>query len=518
MHLAGALDGDALGAVRLGNQREVGVVAELGLGVALVPEQLLPLPDHPEPAVVQEDDDHRELLGDRGRELLDDHLQPPVADDGRHLAVGAGGLGADGRRQAEAHGPEGAGGQELAGPLDVQEVHRPHLVLPDVGGDDGVVVDEGVELLHDLLGDDRRGEVVVVAGAALLPLGVHPPPLVAFDLLVPEGVQEGVQRLLGVGLDVDGLPVGLAELGGVDVDLDDLALLRRRGVRGVGAVGELGPHGDDEVGGAEGLLRAHPPVHAQGAHVVGVGAGDDADAHQRGDDGGGDGAGKFVNFLGSARSDGPSAGHDDGALALLDQLDRGGDPGEVLGGLLDAVVLVGERLVDLGVDLVDGEVDVDRPRPPGPGDLPRLVDRVREAVDVGDAEVVLGDRHHQRVGVDLLEGLRAEDLGADLAGEGDHGHRVRVGGGDPGQHVGGARPGGRQAHAGLPGSAGEAVGGVAGALLVPDQDMPDRRFPDLVVDGDDGPSRVPEHRLDAPVLQHFQQSPGAFHTNRDRIR
>ena len=54
---------------------------------------------------------------------------------------------------------------------DVQVVHRPHLVLTDIGGYDGVVIDKLVDLVHDPLG---------CYGHALLPLIAEAP---ALDLL-----------------------------------------------------------------------------------------------------------------------------------------------------------------------------------------------------------------------------------------------------------------------------------------------------------------------------------------------
>ncbi len=44
---------------------------------------------------------------------------------------------ADGRRQPETHGAEPAGGEPLPGPAERVGLGRPHLVLADVGGDDG---------------------------------------------------------------------------------------------------------------------------------------------------------------------------------------------------------------------------------------------------------------------------------------------------------------------------------------------------------------------------------------------
>ena len=61
---------------------------------------------------------------------------------------------------------------------------------------------------------------------------------------------------------------------------------------------------------------------------------------------------------------------------------------------------------------------------------------------------------------------------ADLPGDGDDRHRVHVGVGERGDEVRRAGAGGRHADADLAGRGGVALGGVAGALLVADQDVP----------------------------------------------
>ena len=79
-------DAHAGGAVGLGQLDPVGARAHVDRAVAAVPEQLLPLADHAEVAVVHDEDLDRDVLGHAGRELLDVHRDRAVAGDADHAA------------------------------------------------------------------------------------------------------------------------------------------------------------------------------------------------------------------------------------------------------------------------------------------------------------------------------------------------------------------------------------------------------------------------------------------------
>src|SRR5579862_6881644 len=120
VHLAGLFAPDALAAVGLGQLDEVGDTGagrllrlggavQVGVGVALVVEQRLPLPDHAEAAVVDDGDLDRDALDGAGGQLLVGHLEAAVAVDGPHGSLRAAHLGAHGGGHGEAHGAQPAG-------------------------------------------------------------------------------------------------------------------------------------------------------------------------------------------------------------------------------------------------------------------------------------------------------------------------------------------------------------------------------------------------------------------------
>ena len=92
-------------------------LGEVDVRAAAVEEHVLPLGDHPQVAVVEEQDDDREVVEDGGDELLGGHLEAAVAVDADHRRLGPRRLGADRGRDPVAHRPEPAGGDEVARPL-----------------------------------------------------------------------------------------------------------------------------------------------------------------------------------------------------------------------------------------------------------------------------------------------------------------------------------------------------------------------------------------------------------------
>src|SRR5262245_7756774 len=126
-----ALAGEPDTAVGVGQLDEVGdpLGVQVGVGVPLVVEQRLPLPDHAQRLVVDDRDLDRDLVDRAGGQLLVGHLEAAVAVDRPHDLVGAADLGAHRGWDREAHRPEAAGVDPPLRLLVVDVVGRPHLVL-----------------------------------------------------------------------------------------------------------------------------------------------------------------------------------------------------------------------------------------------------------------------------------------------------------------------------------------------------------------------------------------------------
>ena len=71
-----------------------------------------------------------------GGQLARGHLEAAVADDDPDLSSGPAKLGADRRREREAHRAEAARGDELPRDVVLVVLRFPHLVLADVGDDE----------------------------------------------------------------------------------------------------------------------------------------------------------------------------------------------------------------------------------------------------------------------------------------------------------------------------------------------------------------------------------------------
>ncbi len=238
-----------------------------------------------------------------------------------------------------------------------------------------------------------------------------------------------------------------------------------------------------------------------------------AAGHQRGDDRHPGHLREHLQLLRRVGPDDAAADVQDGAAGLEDQPGRLTDLLGVRAGhraVAGQQQLGGPRERGLPLHRVLGHVDQHRAGAAGRGDVERLGDRARDLGGVGDQEVVLRDRHRDAADVGLLEGVGADRRAGDLAGDRDHRDRVHVGVRDRRDEVRRAGTAGRHADADLAGRRGVALGGVARALLVPDQDVPDLdRVVERVVRREDRAARDAEDVLGARALQGPDQALGA---------
>ena len=318
----------------------------------------------------------------------------------------------------------------------------PHLVLADLGGDDGVGKRRGDRADHR-----GRGEPAV---AADLRQRMGPLPLVGLRAPTPRG--PGAARCgrrssrTSARVPDDGDLHGDVARDGGRVDVD----VHHRGVRGElgevpgGAVVEPGADGEQQVAVLHRRVRRVGAVHADHAEEPRVVAGQDADAHE-----------------------GRDGGHVHRFLHLAERLRRARDVqrrrrGRRAASCAFASACAALRICrgwpsgrrgctrgwrpcpaaapsEASVSTSFGMSTSTGPGPAAAGDVEGLPDDPAEVLAVRDEVVVLGDRAGDADDVGLLEGVVADHVPRDLAGEDDEGHRVEVRRGEAGDRVGGAR-------------------------------------------------------------------------------
>ena len=169
------------------------------------------------------------------------------------------------------------------------------------------------------------------------------------------------------------------------------------------------------------------------------------------------------------------------------------------------VLEVERRLLDVARD-----VDEHGPAAPGAGDVEGGLDHVRKLLDVLDEPGVLDDRDRDPRDVALLERVRSDQVRPHLAGDADERGRVHPGVGDRRDEVRRARPGRGERDADAPRRPRVALGHVAGALLVPGEDVAHGRAArERVVGRQDGAAGEAEDGVDALGLERAQDRVGA---------
>src|SRR5215204_171232 len=254
------------------------------LGVTAVVEELLPLANHPEVTVVQDGDLYVQPEVPYRGELLDVHLDAAVAGYDPHRVFGIGEGHTHRRGQREAHRAEAPARDVAVGLGELEELGGPHLVLAHVGDEPQVGAGRGPYGLHQLDGTVLAPRRLLTAPLRLLALRQLIAPLLASFALLRSFIQVSEDRTHR-GLGVRGNPHGrlydLAELRGVDVDVDDLRPWRELVSRAGDPVVETHPDRKEQVGAVYGAVDAGLPVHPRPAQIQRVVVGEGAYAEQR---------------------------------------------------------------------------------------------------------------------------------------------------------------------------------------------------------------------------------------------
>src|SRR5215213_5750907 len=185
------------------------------LGVAAVVEELLPLANHPEVTVVQDGDLYVQPEVPYRGELLDVHLDAAVAGYDPHRIFGIGESHPHRRWQREAHRAEAPARDVAVGLGELEELGRPHLMLPDVGDEPQVWTGGGLYGLHHLYGTVLVPSRLLASPLRLLALRqfLAPPPA-SFALVrgIIQVSEDRTHRGLGVCGNTYGRFYDLAEL------------------------------------------------------------------------------------------------------------------------------------------------------------------------------------------------------------------------------------------------------------------------------------------------------------------
>ena len=480
-------------AIGLGELHVVGT-PDGGGGVAPAMEELLPLPHHAEVAVVEDGELDGQALLHHRRHLLHVHLEAAVARDRPHRLVGTREMHANGGGHGEAHRAEAAGREVGVEPPVREQLGHPHLVLPHVGHDAAPAAARVVQGPQDRLRRDVALELLVLGAARRV------------DLLPPrragaggQGAGEGREDGAGVAHQRHFHRHVLADLRGIELDVDDLRVPgEARRVAGHPVV-EAHAHGDQQVGMLDRAVDVHLAVHARHAEMQRMILGEGADAEQRGNDGDAGVLGEDAQVFARVAEDDAVSRQDERPFGAGDEPGGGVQRGGIGHGRGAAHGRGGAgRVLDALVLHVLGHVDQHRPRPALQRHRERPPHGVGQGADVLHQHAPLGDREGDPDDVGLLERVTAHHRAGHLPGDGHHGRVVHVGAGQAGDEVGGTGSRGGDTHAGAPGGTGVAVRRMRRGLLVPHEDVAQAgELGQRVIERHDRAARVPEHHVHA---------------------
>ena len=443
----------------------------------LIEEQGLPLANHTQNTVVQQQNHKRNPVDHSGGQLVQIHAEASVTGNQNRALLGAQ-CSAHGGAHAEAHGTQTAAGDEPASIFQVQILGSPHLVLAHIGGDGGVFIQVLVEQTNDIPG----GHAFPVVHTLLL---FFQEPVNGFlPLGMLDFLQQGKQLLQGlfhVAPQTMGGGNGFAQFGAVNVNVDNL-----------GAYGELGPvagnpviepaaQGDNAVSvvhsSGAGVMAVHA-LHAQESGVIG---GNTGNTHHGAADRSVNPLRNLQQFILRIAGNQTAAKVQEGALGGID----------AVGSLLDADILGreafhgGNRLLGFVFPLGDlhilGHINQNRAGTAGLGQPEGFPDGICQLINGADKEIVLGDGQGHAGNIDFLETIGADDGSGHVAGNGNQRDGIDVSGGNAGDQVGGTGAGGGDTDADLTGGSCVAVSGVGSALFMGSKDV--FQFPLIFVQG-----------------------------------
>jgi hypothetical protein len=290
----------------------------------------------------------------------------------------------------------------------------------------------------------------------------------------------------------------LADRSGIDVNVDYMGLRCKGSNLPRDAIIEAHTDGNQEIAFGSGHVGGVGPMHTDHPQPERIRSRKGSKAHEARRDRGLNLSRKLPQLLGSPGEDDTSPGEDHRPFGFLDEFDRLGQLLHV--GLIRRIVGFERDFfygLVLGCSLHDvlGEVHEHGSGPSGSSDIKRLSQNSTEIFNVLDQVIVFGAGPGDSHNVHFLKSIVPDETGVHLPGEDHHGNRVHISRGNSRDGVGCTRSRGHQADADVACCASISVRGMNCALLVADHDVTDITHHQLIIDVDDGTSRIPENGI-----------------------
>ncbi len=251
---------EAFDSIRFRQLNKVGVAFEIHTVSAVFVEQFLPLTNHAEVVVVQNNNLDRQLMDRSCRQLKQRHLKTAVSTETDNQIVGTPKLRADGSGQTETHRARSAGAEEVIRVVRLIELSSPHLMLSDIGDNNSFAFGEFIKLVDDMLHFqvalpfEFEREFLFPAVELFEPVGG-----VQFANVRHEFVDD-------IKCIADAVDIGLnhfSDFGRVDIDMNNLRLFAEFCGVAQNSVVEARTNIDEQVALANGLIGISTPVHPE---------------------------------------------------------------------------------------------------------------------------------------------------------------------------------------------------------------------------------------------------------------
>ena len=404
----------------------------------------MPLADHALPVVVHDHHFHGQVVLRERAKFLNVHQNTGIACDTHDPPIGTGHLGAECRRHAKSHRSQARTADPASGAI-AQVLGSPHLMLPHIGGDDGI----GRQISDrqkNLLGVDRSFSRRDRQGITLFPVldPFEPGCGARFMSLLQAQFHQSSQTGPNVPEHCNIRSPVLADFSRVDLKMNHPSP-GGEGVELAGhAIVETRSHSNEQVTVSDreiGVSGAVHTEHAQRQWVVFIkgplpheccGHGELIALRQH------------HQTVVSGSRDSPTTHIQQGTVGRLDQRKRvsncreirrwsGSETGRNHRARLNGLV------VELLLSDILGDIDQHRTWTPRCSDMKGLGNHRGKIRRIANHPGMLHDRKGDSEDIGFLEGVGADRRSRDLPGDHNHRNRIHLRRRDAGDEIGGAR-------------------------------------------------------------------------------